>query len=171
MLKSVLFILLLLSLAISCKKDNEGDAFPQSGTMTVDIHGISTTFVGTVAYVVDDGGSYRVAIRGYAKANTPSNDLAFTFECYGQISLGTYIEKTNPGQNRVMDMLYTLYIENSTLYWPEAYSHGSTTDPVTVVVTKITSTSIQGTFSAKLKSTTPGNPDVTFSNGKFNAKL
>lgn len=170
-MKSVLFVVLLLSLVTSCKKDDESDTFPQPGTMTVDIDGISTTFVGTVAYVVDDGGSYRVAIRGYGKSNAPSNELAFTFECYGQISLGTYIERTNPGQNRVMDMLYTLYIEDSSLYWPEAYSHNSATDPVTVVVTKITSTSIQGTFSGKLKNTTDGSPEVVFSNGKFNAML
>ncbi len=151
----ILFSVVLLFFT-SCKKDKANTDVP-IGSISVTIDGTKTTFnYGAKATVLSVGGGYGISIQGNKKDPSASQtNLLFSIASPSVITPKTYVE--NSGGNSLVNMSYAYDLFFGIVYTSVAY--GSTTNPVTITITDINSTSVKGTFSGELLGTgVDGNP-------------
>ena len=154
----------------SCKKDKANTDVPLD-TISATIDGTTTTFnYGAKATVLSVSGGYGISIQGSKKDPSASQtNLSFSIASPSVITPKTYAE--NASSNPLVEMNYAYDLIFGIVYTSVAY--GSTTNPVTITITDINSTSVKGTFSGELLGTgVDGNPVKTvFANGVFYVKL
>ncbi len=152
--KNLIFLsAFLLVLFTSCKKENTNVAI---GTISVSIDGTATTFnFGAKASVLPVTGGYGIQIQGNKRdPATSATNLTISVASAAPITTGTYVE--NSGGNVVkIDYDFDYFLSTST-----SSSYGSTTNPVTITITEINSTSVKGTFSGELQGAGIGGGDL-----------
>jgi len=166
----ILFSILLLPVFISCKKDSTNNN--SSNTISVSIDGTVTTF-NTEAKAIRESvtGGYGITIQGYKKDPAASQtNLSFSVVSPDAITAKTYIENTSG--NPLVAMTY--FVDATVLgIATTASNYGSTTHPVTITITDISSSTVKGMFSGELSYTDlAGNPAKNLlSNGTFNVNF
>jgi hypothetical protein len=166
----ILFSILLLPVFTSCKKDSTNNN--SSNAISVSIDGTPTTFnIEAKAIKESVTGGYGITIQGYKKDPAVSQtNLSFSVVSPDAITAKTYIENTSGNPLIVM----TYFLDTTVLgIGITASNYGSTTHPVTITITAITSSTVKGMFSGELSYTDlNGNPakDV-LSNGTFNVNF
>ena len=133
---------ILIFLLFSCKKDDIS-----IGTIKVDINGMDYTFnVHAKATTLSVTGGYGIQIQGNYKESSTTN-LSFSIVRPSQISTGTYT--FNTAGNPLVSMIHC-----EEVIFPcvaRAAAFGSTSNPASVTITEITSSSVRGTFKGELQ--------------------
>lgn len=135
--------------SISCKKDATDIPI---GTIKVTISGTAYTFnVQAKATRLIVSGGYGIQIQGNFKTTSTTN-LSFSIVRPSPISTGTYTENTvgNPlvQMTHCTEVLFPCVIQ--------ATAYGSTSNPVSITITEITSSSVKGTFNGELQVSSGG---------------
>ncbi|HTD99441.1 MAG TPA: hypothetical protein VK668_09135 [Mucilaginibacter sp.] len=160
MKKSILLFLPLFALLVlfSCKKSSKS-SINTVGTITATIDGNQQTFnVGATAQLQNNGGSNSLSIIG-VQGSGNSNSLIMLVTNNGPITTGTYT-----GADSKANLSYTT--TNSLIYQNDDSDVNSN---ATIVISSITSTNVQGTFSGKLVLITGnGAATATITSGTFN---
>jgi len=135
-----LFAACLLVIAFSsCKKDDT-DSIP-SNSLTASIDGSSKSFnTALTGSLVTNGGAQGLQVVGFAGAAGSSDALYLGVSSDGQIVPGTYVEGQGAG---IIFSLQSGAITNYT-------NAESTTNPISITITSITSTKVTGTFKGDL---------------------
>ncbi len=141
----ILFSAISLLTFTSCKKDN---ADIDLGTISVSIDGKQTTFnFGAKATTTSVTGGYGITIKGNKKDPAASQtNISFSITSPSPIVAKTYVE--NGGGNPLIQMEY--FYDFILGIGTTASAYGSTTNPVTITITEITSSSARGTFHGEL---------------------
>jgi hypothetical protein len=168
MKKSLFFLLGMSVLLFSCKKSaSSGNG---GGTISASINGVNETFnTDASALQVNAAGTYNIEVAGYHGAAGASDQLAFSIGGTQAIKSGTYqYSYANPNSDAV-DLIFVQYSSGGNNQFVSDPSN--TTNPVTVNITSISSTNIQGTFNGVLPSFSGGSGTETVTNGKFNVSI
>lgn len=154
----------------SCKKNNAGNDAP-AYTISASIDGNATTFnYGAIASTINVSGGFGITIYGNKKDPSVSQtSLLISIVSPNPISKGTYVE--NSSGNPLIQMTYTYDFVFGIKYIFETY--GSTTNPLRVTITDITSAFAKGTFSGEVTGmdATGSMVKYVFTNGVFNVKF
>jgi len=162
-MQKIFFLALVLFLAfVSCKKDSSSTS---SGSISATVNDTSATFNNSaLAINTTANGVYGISITGFADN---SNQISINISGPNPVTTGTYSFSTR-GTGDQLSMGYSIppnitYIQDST----------STANYATVVITAISSTSVQGTFTGDLKlfSGTSVVKTKSVTNGTFNVKF
>lgn len=139
LMKRNLWAVSLLALVFfSCKKDGSGTT-SGSGTITCTLDGVNVSFnVNAKAMRMNAGAEQSVQITGM-QASGNSNQIAMVVTGSSAITAGTYSENDQNGNVAGIN-----YIEAGNTY--PYVSYNSTTNPATITITAISSTSVQGSF-------------------------
>jgi hypothetical protein len=164
-----LFAFLAVVLFASCSKNSSDTDKNGSGAISAKIDGTNTTFNVNAKAMRNNGqGFYTIQIAG-ATGSEPStaNQITLAIASDAEITPGTYTEDASTNSK-----LGTIgYVTGGS----ETYtSDGSDTNPVTVIITSVNSTSIQGTFRGDVYLTTASGASSTkkvFSEGTFNVNF
>lgn len=155
-------LILLLS---SCSKDTKVSA---SGSITGNIDGTGTSFNNNVkAARIDVGGTYSITILGFQDEGA-SNRISIMVTSPQPIASGVYSESSSSG-NKVGAISY-VQAGSSSPY----VNNNSQTNPHTVTITSVNSTSIQGTFSGDVFLTNGSGVTTTkkvITKGQFDVKF
>ncbi|MDB5221874.1 MAG: hypothetical protein JWN83_541 [Chitinophagaceae bacterium] len=166
--KNIIRIVILLSFGFtSCKKDG-ANTNVGIGTISVSIDGTATTFnVGAKASVLPVTGGYGIKIFGNKKdPATSATSLTINIVRGTAITTGTYVENGSGNPLVQIDYFFDLFFGSGTDY----LNFRSTSNPVTITITDISSSSVKGTFSGELigPNISGGAPvKTTLSNGVF----
>lgn len=160
-------LILALVLLSACKKSSSSSSTPGGGTITATIDGTPTTF-NNVLIAKDTAymGAYVLTISGATSLNSSETAVSITVDGTSSIAAGTY---SIGASGNTTDLPGLSYSQGSTF----VYSTDVTgTYPSSVVITSISKTNVQGTFSGTLilglgtgattKSITNGKFDVNF---------
>jgi hypothetical protein len=163
MKKTLLVISCLLLLFTSCKKNK--DAAPEN-TISANINGVDESF-NTNAYAQLGNGvksNSSLSIYGADGSAAGSNILTITLALNQTISTESYTSgSSSTGNVAVQYSIGSFSLANPNIYKTDVSSNGTT-----VVITKLTSSNIQGTFSGKIFK---GSDSKTVVNGKFNLPI
>lgn len=162
-------IALIISAAIfsSCNKD-DSDA-PASRGISCTIDGVNATFnILAKAIRADVPGAYSVQMIGYRATAVSSDQIAIGVSSFNQIAAATYNEdgSANGGAG------FVNLVENGNAY--PYISYVSPTNPATITITAISSSSIQGTFKGDIFLTNASGVTTTkkvITNGQFNVNF
>lgn len=157
MKKIIQFSAILSTLLFSCKKDVE----IRIGTIKVDINGTAYTFnVQAKATNLSVTGGHGIQIQGNYKETSTTN-LTLTIARPSPISTGSYTE--NPGSNPLVTITHCTEVIVPCVF--RATTFGSTSNPVNITITEMTSSSVKGNFKGDLRL---GSGSIeTLSNGEF----
>jgi len=158
--------MLALVLLASCKKSSSSSS-SGGGTITATVDGTQMTFNNIlVAKDTSYMGAYALSFAGASSltANTP--ELSLTVDGTSPITTGTYtLNATSP----TTDLPGLAYAVGSSLVYG---SDISGTNSTTVVITSLSKTNVQGTFSGMLTlQLGTGATTKTVTNGKFNVNF
>jgi hypothetical protein len=92
-----------------------------------------------IALQTNTSGAYSVQVIGFQAGGTGANQIALVIAGTSQITAGTYTE-----DGSTTNVASVNFVQAGSAY--PYVSNNSNTNPVTVTVTSISSTSIQGTF-------------------------
>ena len=142
-----------------CKKDSI-DNIP-IGTIKVDIDGTAYTFsVQAKATRPQVTGGFGVQIQGYYRTGSTTN-LSFTVVRPTTITSGSYTENT--ASNPLVIMKHCTEVIVPCVY--QANNYRSSTNPVNITITEITSSYVKGTFNGALQ--LGSGSTETLTNGMF----
>lgn len=168
-MKKIIFISLSLFLTVfffSCKKEAADITI---GTISVNINGTVSTFnvQAKASRLTTTNGGYAIQINGYKKDPSLSGtNLTFEIESADPIGAGTYTENTSGGLVVTMSHFVDIFFG----YGSGSSNYGSVSNPVSISITEITSSSIKGTFKGELHASSytgsPGETE-TLTNGMF----
>lgn len=162
-MKSLLFLISILVITISsCKKPDYGyvDPYnidwpgppnpfpnfiptPSFGGISASVNGTVTSF--SAVSKAQLSGSYHIHIGGV----TGTSSLELDIQSPSPITAGVFTENAIAGSS-IATIHYSWYDPSG---WRVAVPFNSTTNPVTIAITAIDSTSVQGTFKGDLKYT------------------
>jgi hypothetical protein len=152
---SILFFVLSAS---SCKKDTP-DSVP-IGTIEAEVDGTKTTFNNeATAVLTTNNRNIMLELKGYKKPRTTSGTyLSLQVLGTSTITTGTYTEG-GPGPftvhaERFVDLFFGV--------GGSSVTYGSTSDPLSITITDITTTYVKGTFSGELRTGTSGGTNNTY---------
>ena len=158
-MKNIVIAFLIVFFFSGCKKDSV-DNIP-IGTIKVDINGTTNTFsVQAKATRPQVTGGYGVQIRGYYRTGS-TTDLTFTIARPTPITNGNYSENLASNPLVIMKHCTEVIIPCFT----QASSYGSSSNPVSITITEITSSYVKGTFKGELQFS-PGSTEK-LENGMF----
>jgi hypothetical protein len=154
----------------ACKKDPNNSPI---GTISVTIDGVEQSF--NTRAIASRSGLHTFTLYG-AKGATDSTYVQIQIIYFDQpISVGTYTSTTytngvpTPGNfsgNAVIRYhIYPITFDN---YYENTYSNLDSDSPSTIIITELTDTNVQGTFSGKLLNNKGVSKTIS---GKFNLKL
>jgi hypothetical protein len=153
----------------ACSKNNNDDNSGKAGTITATIDGANVSFnTNAKAIRADAGGAYSIQIMGFQGTGGNSNQIALAASDNSAIVAGIYNE-TMTGANGAGTVSY---IQSGSSY--PYINNGSTTNPGTVTITEVTSTSVKGTFSGDVFLMTAGGISTTkksITNGQFSVNF
>jgi hypothetical protein len=159
-LKSLIILTLVLGVVTlnSCKKDKKTPA-PASGSMSATIDGTVTSFSkSTVVLTGSVNAANFTAIQGNA-----ADGSTMTLTIYGALTAGTTYTTQDPDPTNEPVVLYVSGSDN--------YTNEVNNPSVSITITGVSSSSIQGTFSASLTDITTGANQgkvKVITNGQFN---
>lgn len=169
MKKLTLLLVCVLAVLFSCRKS----VAYYSGTLTATVNGVVDTFNTNVLALKDSAtGTFTLSVVGFHGAfgdsltgGFESAELGFEITAPGHVTTGTYITDSTAGTQLAM-----IYIPaNTTLYDSVTTSQPA---PPTVVITKITASNVQGTFSGfTFYSDSSSVTKATITNGQFNVNI
>lgn len=165
-----LFAFLAVVFLASCSKNSSDTDKNGSGVISAKIDGASTTFnVDAKAMRHDGQGFYTIQVSGAnGSESSTANQITLAIASDAEITPGTYTEDASTNSK-----LGTIgYV---TSCGSETYTGDlSDTNPVTVTITSVNATSIQGTFKGDVFLTTTSGASSTkkvFSDGTFNVNF
>jgi len=151
----------------SCKKSSPTASTTSGGSITATVDGVQMSFNNILiskdsAYL----GAYVLTLSGATSLTSSSPELSLTVDGASPITTGTY----NLGSSgNTADVPAIGYIQGSSLIYEEditgAYSNS-------IVITSLSKTNVQGTFSGTLKLTLGSGANTkTITDGKFNVNF
>jgi hypothetical protein len=158
--------LLALVLVASCKKSNHSSS-STGGTITATVDGTPMTFNNIlVAKDTSILGAYAITISGISALSANAPELSFTVDGPDTVTSGTYsISSTG-----MTDDLPALSFSQGTTLVYESDISG--TYPSSIVITTLTKTNIQGTFTGTITlQLGSGATTKTITDGKFNVNF
>lgn len=160
--KALLLVVLMLSVAAlsSCKKDKKVSATPTpTGSVTATIDGEALNFsASTLVLSGSTNGANFTAIQGNA-----SDGTTMTITIYGTLTAGKTYTSNDPDPGNEPILLYAS--------GDDGYLNDITNPSVSVTLTAVSSSSIQGTFSGTVTDISAGankGKSKVITNGKFN---
>jgi hypothetical protein len=161
MKRTLLLPVCLLLIFCACNKSASN---PQS-TIVADIDGQTETFNNNVIGIkLNTSGVYSISLIGYNGKDTGSEHMLITLGGPAPVTTGSYIFEAPSGQN---SCVIAYILANSAHGYGPADLGG--TNPITVNVTSLTDTNIQGTFYGTLALDDGSSPiHKIVTNGKFN---
>ena len=163
MKKALILFSCILFVFASCKKNNN---ITPSNTISADIDGVNETFNSNTYAQLGNGVTQKssLSIFGANGANTDADQMSITMVTNNTIITSSYVSGSdNIGLVSIEYNKGPFSLTNSNTYATDV--NGS---PSTVVITSLTSTNVQGTFSGRL---VDGSATKTVTNGKFNLPL
>lgn len=156
MRKLFIAVVIILLAAPSCKKSSGSNGIPVGINFKLD--GASMTLNSARAVKTSSGSIYSLQFYGYVGAGGASNELACQIQAQsGPITATTYTEGVGVDMVSIAYFIYSPY---------DAYqNNGSATNPVSITITSITSTNVQGTFKGDISN---GFSTKVLANGTFN---
>lgn len=156
-LRNLITLSLLLGLMTlnSCKKDKKTSTV-NSGSITATIDGNVTKFSNAVVLTGSTGGNNFTAIEGNA-----SDGSTMSITIYGTLTAGTTYTSNDPDPSGAPILLYVSGSNN--------YMNAIDNPSVSIKITAISSSSIQGTFSGTVTETSSGAAKV-ITNGQFDVQ-
>ncbi len=128
----------------SCKKDKLDIPI---GTIKVEIGGSTSTFnIQAKATRLTVTGGYGIQLQGNLKTTSTTN-LSFSIVSPNPILNDTYTENTT--SNPLVSMTHCIEFYSPCVI--RANEYGSTTNPVAITITEISSSSVKGTFKGELQ--------------------
>jgi hypothetical protein len=138
----------------SCKK-KDSSGLPAGVGFTLD--GSSVTLNFTRAVKSSSGSIYTLQFYGFIGAQNASNELEGQIQAQSPITAKTY---TEAGTTEMAGLAYFIYSPYS--FYQQ---FGSATNPVTITITTITDTNVQGTFKGDISN---GTSTKVVAGGTFN---
>ena len=136
--------MLALVLLASCKKSNHSST-PTGGTITATVDGSPMTFNNVlVAKDTSYLGAYAITMSGISSLTANAPELSLTVDGPSAVTTGTY---SLPLSGTVTDLPALSFSQGTTLVYGSDIS-GS--DSSSIVITTLTKTNVQGTFSGTL---------------------
>jgi hypothetical protein len=155
-------------LLFSCKKSaSSGNG---SGTISATVNGVNETFnTEALAVQLNTAGTYFIEITGSQGTVGSSDQLTFSIGGTQAIIPGTYQISTSNTSRDATYLTFTQYASGSGNEY--ITDPPNATYPFTVIITSVSSTNIQGTFSGVGGNINGGPNTETLSNGKFNVSI
>jgi hypothetical protein len=150
----ILATAIVLLIAPSCKKKDSG-GLPAGVGFSLDGSNLTLNF--TRAVKSSSGSIYTLQFYGFVGAQNASNELEGQIQAQSPITAKAY---TEGGATESAGLAYFIYSPYSVFQ-----NTGSTTNPVTITITSITSTNVQGTFKGDISD---GTTTKVVANGTFN---
>lgn len=168
-LKMILLSLFLVAAVPSCSKGGDDDDEDEDPVgeyyVTFDANGTSIKFTSDhfpLGGFYDDGRQYT----GFAKATAPASSVNITVYDNKSINANSQFNGYSlEGEYPITAIGAVLIYQDGQNYFASPYENSN----VVVKITKLTATSITGTFSGTLKS--EKNPDLVIKNGKFHVPV
>lgn len=151
----------------SCKKSSTNSTTPGGGTITATIDGTAMTF-NSILIAKDTSylGAYALTISGISSLSGSAPELSLTVDGTSPVTAGTY---TLSSSSNTTDLPAMSYSQGSTLVYEEDITGAQTS---TIVITSLSKTNVQGTFSGTLTLMLGSGPQTkTVTNGKFNVNF
>ena len=161
-----LFSAIFFTFFISCKKASSNTDIAL-GTISVSIDGTATTFnYGAKASNIAVTGGYGIKIHGNKKdPSTSATNLTISVVRPTPITTGTYVENAGGNPLVKIDYFFDVFFGSGST----SSSYGSTTNPVNIIITEMSASSVKGTFSGELEGISINGTKVktVLSNGVF----
>ena len=156
-------LILALVLLASCKKSNHSST-PAGGTITATVDGTPMTFNNIlVAKDTSYLGAYAITISGISSLTANAPELSLTVDGPSAVTTGTY---SLPLSGTVTDVPAISFSQGTTLVYE---SDISGTYSSSIVITTLTKTNVQGTFTGTLTlQLGSGATTKAITDGKFN---
>jgi hypothetical protein len=164
----------------SCKKDSAKKTTTTTNTITATVGGSNINFsTNAVAELASDSGAYILAVAGASGADSSAQSIFVGLVSEGPIVKGTYTfnSSTDPYATIVPDITYAKNLSGSAAdFFVTDYElkvqNSTISTTTTVTITSISSTNVQGTFSAVLVNAQINNTTTqTVTSGKFNVDI
>jgi hypothetical protein len=163
-IQSLILALLILT---SCKKSSNSSTTPAGGTITATVDGTPMTF-NNVLVAKDTAylGAYLITFSGVTSLTASSPELSLTIDGSSAITTGTYSLTSTVNTTNLPAITFS---QGSSLVYS---SDISGVDPTTIVITTLSNTNIQGTFSGTLLlAVGAGAATKAITDGKFNVNF
>ena len=159
-------LILALVLLASCKKSSNSST-PSGGTITATVDGTPMTFNNVlVAKDTSYLGAYLISISGISSLTASAPELSLTVDGPSAVTTGTY---NLPPSGTITDVPALSFSQGTTLVYS---SDVSGTYSSSVVITSLSKTNVQGTFTGTLTlSLGSGATTKAITDGKFNVNF
>lgn len=160
-MRKIVFVLAICTLTFSaCKKGN--DSVATGNNLSVSINGTALTFNNAlIASNTSAGGAYDLQIVGFNGTAGTSDALYLNVNSSSPIGPGTYVD------GQTAEIGYAVQ-SGGTVTYSNAMSP---TNPISITITSINSTSVTGTFKGDLFSGSTSSTKKVLTNGQFNVKF
>jgi hypothetical protein len=167
-MRKILFPLAILLMFCGCKPEdmltpiNGGGGGGGTGSLQVSMDGTNTTFnTSAIAALSNTSGFFTLQMLGFNGAAGTSSTLQVAVIRSSAIATGTYSETNTTG-----DVVSVIYHDVSTSKTYQNFA--SATNPLTITITALSSTSVQGTFQGDIFDISSLTTKKVLTSGSFN---